>query len=158
MIFVTVGTQLPFPRLIAAMAEEAARLQLEVTAQVGPDPGTWPGLTVHAHLPPPRFEALFAAAEVVVAHAGIGTILSARRMGKPLIICPRDAARGEHRNNHQHATAQQVTDLPGLHVAWETSDLGPLLERRASLAPMHEAESAAHRALIVRLSGFIDAC
>lgn len=160
MIFVTVGTQLPFPRLISAMAAEAARLDLEVAAQVGPGPRPegWHRLTVYDHLPPAKFEALFAAAELVVSHAGIGTILSARRMHKPLIICPRRAALGEHRNEHQRATAQQVAALPGIHVAWETSELGPLLERRAELRPAEDHESPARRALIARLSEFIDAC
>lgn len=160
MILATVGTQLPFPRLIGALDALAPELGEEIVAQTGPrGPGNddlWPNLDVRARLAPAEFDALFAAARVIVAHAGIGTILSARRHGKPLVILPRRHALGEHRNDHQLATARQVAALPGIHVAWEADELGPLLAR-PDLEPAREAESPSHTALIARLRAFIAA-
>lgn len=154
MIFATVGTQLPFDRLVGALDAIAARLDEEIIAQVGVSTGTWRNLTLRAKLPPTEFERCFAAARVVVAHAGVGTILSARRLAKPLIVVPRRHAFGEHRNDHQLATAKHVEGLRGVHVAWEVDEIGPLL-RAPALEPASEAPSAARDALVARLRGFL---
>jgi UDP-N-acetylglucosamine transferase subunit ALG13 len=155
-IFVTVGTQLPFPRLIAQMDEIAGRLDEDVFAQTGPDAGDVKHLKTLTQLTPPEFEEKFRTARVVVAHAGIGTILSAKRYGKPVILLPRRADLGEHRNDHQLATARQVEKLTGVHVAWEADDLEALIAREA-LEPANEEMSATHQALVDRLSAFISA-
>jgi UDP-N-acetylglucosamine transferase subunit ALG13 len=153
-IFATVGTQLPFPRLIASLDALAPELGEPIVAQTGSGGEKWNNLDRREHLAPAEFEALFAAARIVVAHAGIGTILSAKRLGRPLVILPRRHALGEHRNDHQLATARQVEALPGIHVAWQAEDLGPLLAR-SDLAPATEAGSPSHDALIARLRNFI---
>ena len=126
-IFATTGTQLPFPRLIAALDALAPSLDEPVIAQIGPDPTAYPHLETHATLTPGRFDALFAEARIVVAHAGIGTILSARRHGRPLILVPRRFDHGEHRNDHQLATARELEQRAGLSVAWQVKDLAAIL-------------------------------
>lgn len=155
MIFATVGTQLPFPRLIDALNALAPKLDEPIVAQIGASEGDWPNLDVRPNLAPSEFAETFQTARLVVAHAGIGTILSAKKMGKPLVLLPRRHALGEHRNDHQLATAKQVETLPGMHVAWEAEALEALL-LTDSLAPATEAQSPSHAALITRLTGFID--
>lgn len=155
MIFATVGTQLPFARLINALDGLVPTLGEEVVAQVGASEGAWPNLDIRRSLTPAEFEDTFTSARVVVAHAGIGTILSAKRYGKPLVILPRRHALGEHRNDHQLATARQVESLPGIHVAWETEDLARLLQT-PDLPCATEAQSPSHAALIARLKDFIE--
>ncbi|MBM9593917.1 glycosyltransferase [Roseitranquillus sediminis] len=159
MILVTVGTQLPFPRLIDAMERIAAETGERVVAQTGPvsgrGQGAWPHLDQRPTLAPAEFDALFKEARVVVAHAGIGSILSARRHRRPLVILPRRHALGEHRNDHQLATARAVAKLPGIHVAWQADELGPILARE--LDPAGEGGSASRDALIARLKEFIEA-
>ena len=138
MIFATTGTQLPFPRLIAALNALAPGLDEPVIAQIGPDPGSYPNLETHATLSPARFDELFAGARIVVAHAGIGTILSARRHGRPLILMPRRFEHGEHRNDHQLATARELEQRAGLSVAWQAEDLAGMLA-----GPVPEADPLA---------------
>lgn len=154
MIFATVGTQLPFPRLFSALNALAPDLGEEVIAQTGPNAGNWSNLNMRERLAPSDFEQFFSSARIVVAHAGIGTILSAKRHGRPLVILPRRYKLGEHRNDHQLATARQVEKLPGIHVAWETDGLAPLL-KTPGLAAATEAQSPSHAALIARLQEFI---
>ena len=48
---------------------------------------------------PSEFEAVLREASVIVAHAGIGTVLKAYKYRKPIILVPRQAAFGEHRND-----------------------------------------------------------
>ncbi len=160
MIFATTGTQLPFPRLIAALDALAPDLDEPVIAQIGPDPAPYANLETHATLSPDRFEALFEDARIVIAHAGIGTILSARRHARPLVIVPRRFDRGEHRNDHQLATARELADRTGLHVAWQVADL-PALLRDPDLAapPRPDATPPAEGPLadlLAHLRGLVD--
>jgi UDP-N-acetylglucosamine transferase subunit ALG13 len=137
LIFVTVGTQLPFDRLVGKIDSWcASQPDREVIAQVGPSEREFRSMTVERFVTPERFEALFSAADLVVAHAGMGTILSAMEAGKPLLVMPRRAALGEHRNDHQMATAMRLEDRLGLAVAWDEEELplklDTMLERGAS--------------------------
>ncbi len=140
MIFVTVGTQLPFDRLVGSVdAWRESQPRQEVIAQVGPTEREFRSLTVERFVSPERFAALFSSAQVVVAHAGMGTILSAMEVGKPLLVMPRRADLGEHRNDHQMATATRLADRLGLVVAWDEDEiplkLDKMLERGESSAP-----------------------
>jgi UDP-N-acetylglucosamine transferase subunit ALG13 len=138
MIFVTTGTQLAFPRLISAMDGIAPALGERVVAQIGPDPGRYPALDVVTHLTPERFETLVSEARVLVAHAGIGTILTARRHAKPLILMARRHALGEHRNDHQVATLAAISGRTGLYAAADAAELEALLAR-TDLRPAEDA-------------------
>ncbi|ETX13310.1 hypothetical protein OCH239_12440 [Roseivivax halodurans JCM 10272] len=155
MIFATVGTQLPFDRLTRALAGLAPELGEKIVAQVGAFGADQDGLDCRRQLTPAEFEELFTAARVVVAHAGIGTMLSARRWGKPLVVVPRRYALGEHRNDHQVATARQIAEIPGLYVAWKTDELGPLL-RHHNLIPASETETPSRAVLVARLRAFVE--
>jgi len=156
MIFVTTGTQLAFPRLVDAMAKLAPELGEEIIAQIGPDTKPRAGLTIHDALTPAQFETYFKQARVVVAHAGIGSILSAKRYGRPLIMMPRRFDLGEHRNDHQAATAREVEGREGLYIAWSEDDLKALLTG-PELAPARDGESEKSAPLLARIRAFIDA-
>lgn len=155
MIFVTTGTQLPFPRLIEAMDALAPDLGEEVIAQVGPDSASRAHIETRARIAPAEFETLFAQARIVVAHAGIGSILSAKRLRRPLIIVPRRFDLGEHRNDHQQATARELEGLAGVAVAWETDMLRDLLAP-GRVPPADPGLGADAEALIAYLRAFIE--
>ena len=152
MIFATVGTQLPFPRLIAAL--NTLSFDEEVVAQTGQNDIPAANITAFESLSPKDFEHYFTSARVVIAHAGIGTILSAKRYQKPLILFPRRFEFAEHRNDHQLATARQVEAVRGVYVAWTVADIAPLLAR-TDLVAADENASPARERLITRVSNFI---
>jgi len=154
-IFVTVGTQLPFPRLLDAINELAPRLDEEIVAQCGPGVQNWPNLECHHGMAPDEYNALTSKAKVIVSHAGIGTILTAKSHHVPLIVMPRRHEFGEHRNDHQLATARYVDTLQGIHVAWTPADLEPLL-RHPDLTPATNTPGPTYPALLARLRTFID--
>lgn len=62
-------------------------------------------------------------ARIVVAHAGIGTIISARRYGKPLVIVPRRKCYGEHTDDHQSEIAGAMEQEGVVRVVYEVQDL-----------------------------------
>lgn len=132
MILVTVGTQLPFDRLIQAMDMMAPALPHPVFAQTGK--GRYVPLNMEwaASVNASAFDAMAANAAVIVSHAGTGTILLAQKLHKPVVVLARRAVLGEHRNDHQVATAEQMTGRPGVYVAREESELGLVIERALS--------------------------
>jgi UDP-N-acetylglucosamine transferase subunit ALG13 len=127
LILATVGTQLPFPRLIRALDQLAPELGEPIVAQTGKADPSLTNIVQHDNVAPREFDELFKAARIVVAHAGIGTVLAAKKYRKPIILFPRRASFGEHRNDHQMATAEQLAGRPGIYVAWTAEDLKALL-------------------------------
>ncbi len=127
-VFVTVGTQLPFDRLLQAVDNWAAVYpEAVVKAQTGPSTAILQHIHAVPFLPKTDMDAAFAEADVIVGHAGMGTILTGAELGKPVIAMPRSAAMGEHRNDHQTATAKRLSHLPMLHVAKDADAVARLL-------------------------------
>lgn len=129
MILVTTGTQLPFDRLIMAIDELAPSLNEPVFAQIGVSGYRPRNIEWTAKLHPAQFDERVRSASLVVSHAGIGTILRAKRYGKPIILFPRQVIHGEQRNDHQLATCAQLAGEPGIYIARDRLDLCDLLLR-----------------------------
>ena len=89
MIFLTIGTQLPFNRLVHALDDLAPHLPRDIFAQIGQSDYAPVNIQWSAFLAPAEFDARFRAASVIISHAGIGTVLSAQKHRKPLIVVPR---------------------------------------------------------------------
>jgi UDP-N-acetylglucosamine transferase subunit ALG13 len=130
-IFVTVGSQMPFRRLVQAADEWAQdHPGVEMLAQVGNDPSFRPlVLKTFASVSPERFNELVQACELLVAHAGMGSVLTALEYGKPMLLLPRRASLHETRNDHQVATLNWLQDKPGIHPAEDTEALKQKLDR-----------------------------
>jgi UDP-N-acetylglucosamine transferase subunit ALG13 len=134
-ILLTVGSQLPFCRLVRAVDEWcAASGRTDVIAQIG-NPGANgyrpKHLKASEFIAPGEFDALFARADLVIAHAGMGSIISALRNAKPIVIMPRRASLGEHRNEHQQATAARFAGRQNVYVADDETVLAATLQRAA---------------------------
>jgi UDP-N-acetylglucosamine transferase subunit ALG13 len=155
-IFVTVGTQLPFERLIDAVDNWARQHpEVEVFAQTGPTQRP-PKHMQHADfLPPARANMLMRTADLVVAHAGMGSILSALGHARPILVMPRKAAAREHRNDHQIATARWLESRPGVHVAWEEGQIADFLDRRSQLGSGPALPSTADGGLVQQLHDYL---
>jgi len=124
MILVTTGALLPFDRLIAVMDDWAARHpQIDLFAQIGD------GRYVPRHMPYLRMEdragflRRLNGASLVVAHAGIGTILDATALSKPMVLMPRLARWGEHTTDHQTQTVGHLGGRPGIAICQRGSDM-----------------------------------
>jgi len=72
-------------------------------------------------------------ADVVVAHAGVGTALAALEVGKCPVLVPRRLVHGEHVDDHQTQIATELGSR-GLAVSAEADDLtlGHLLAASAT--------------------------
>lgn len=156
MIFVTVGTDNPFDRLVTAVDQWAGQTgRTDVFAQIGRSSLRPRHIESIAFLEPQEFRHRFELASVVISHAGMGTILSALHYCKPLLVMPRRAALGEQRNDHQLATARHLRNLGKIAVA---SDETELIERLGQLDELFVREPIGPHAqpgLIAAIGEFI---
>ena len=107
MIFVTVGSQLPFDRLVGAVdAWAAKRPDVELFGQVGDTTRPPVHFASVSTMSPEEYQRRFAEAELIVGHAGMGTIIAALELGKPLLMLPRLGSLKESRNDNQVGTAR----------------------------------------------------
>lgn len=156
MIFVTVGTDLPFDRLGRVIDEWAgASGRSDVFAQIGETEWRPKHMGYSKFLEPPQFVEKFSKATTIIAHAGMGTILSALRYQKPILVMPRRASLGEQRNEHQLATARRLSEMGKITVAFDENELRGMLERLESLAPREKIGSHASPELISGIRNFI---
>jgi len=108
-------------------------------------------------LSPENFRKTLERASVVVAHAGMGTILSALEVGIPILVMPRSAALREMRNEHQFATARRLAERELVHVALDEDELRQKLDELVRLDPAARIAPIAPEPLIERLRSFIAA-
>lgn len=155
MIFVTIGTQLPFDRLIRIIDNLAPQLNEEIIAQVYKCGFTPKNIKTVEFIAPDEFNSLFDKARLIISHAGMGTILSALQKNKPIIVFPRIAALGEHRNEHQLATARKFKEMRTVNVAMDEEELTALLLNGELTALQHIGNSASP-SLIQSIEDFID--
>jgi UDP-N-acetylglucosamine transferase subunit ALG13 len=144
MIFITVGTQIPFDRLLRMVDEIAPQLQgEEIIAQCCQATYEPRHFRTVQFINPSEFNRIVAEARVVIAHAGIGTILTAMQQQKTLVVVPRQAALHEHRNDHQLATAQNLAHDYDVAVAHNAAELLEAVRRAPVPKPLasHPARS-----------------
>jgi UDP-N-acetylglucosamine transferase subunit ALG13 len=156
MIFATIGTQAPFDRFVKMLDDIAPELGEEIVVQTIRSQYQAKNIKVIGFIQPDKFNDYFSKARLIVAHAGMGTILTALNMGKPIIIVPRIASLGEHRNDHQIATAMRMDELGAVYVAYDEKQLHDLLLRK-DLKPLKHIGNIASKELITSIDKFINA-
>lgn len=143
MIFVTVGSQMPFDRLIRVVDEWALSSGVEVVAQVGQSSLTTKALVRHESLQPQVFAEYVRKCELLVGHAGMGTVLLGHEYRKPMVLMPRRGDLQETRNDHQTATLKWLANKPGIYAAFDEQMLLAFLEQwRAAGLPQALPEAS----------------
>ncbi|GAB4031198.1 PssE/Cps14G family polysaccharide biosynthesis glycosyltransferase [Spirosoma jeollabukense] len=158
MIFVVTGTQEPFDRMVRAIDQVAAMYKtISFIAQVSKSALATPNLQTFDFIPPVEFNNYFDQASLIISHAGTGTIFSALERDKPIIIMPRLAQYGEHRNDHQLATCQVFERLGYVNVAYDEEELKSQVIKLLNTAPqsLHKMGKYASNELIESLQEFI---
>jgi UDP-N-acetylglucosamine transferase subunit ALG13 len=156
MILLSVGTQFPFDRLVRAVDEWAVQTgRDDIVAQIGPSQYKPKMLKCFGLVSPDEFRDLQAKADLIIAHAGMGSILTAMELGKPIIVFPRDHTLGEHRNGHQMATADRFNDTPGIIVVRDTASLAERLNNMDDLLAAQNGPRLELHKLAQNLRSFI---
>ena len=157
MIFVTVGSQQSFDRLIRAVdawAEESG--QQDIFAQIADGQYEPRHMEFCRFLDVTEFNERVEQADLVVAHAGMGIIITALRLNKPLLTLPRRGSLRETRNDHQYATARHLSSAGKLHVAMDESELAQKLDQLEEIQPVGGIGNMASQDLMEAVRGFVE--
>jgi UDP-N-acetylglucosamine transferase subunit ALG13 len=156
MIFATVGTQGPFDRLIRTIDGWAgANGRTEIFAQTGPSDYRSEHIRTKRFIDATEFRERVEAASLVISHAGMGSIITALELGKRIIVMPRLASLGEHRNDHQVATAKRFAEQGAITVAFTEQELIDKLDQLQSLNETGRLTAQASPHLISAIRMFI---
>jgi len=157
MIFVTVGSQEPFDRLIRAVDEWAAsRSRTDVFAQIASSDFEPRHIKFTRFIEPAEFNRVMQETRLIVAHAGMGSIISALELGKPILVMPRRAEFRETRNDHQVATAERFGAQGRILIAEDEHDLPEKLDHALTLGDSARIQTQASPRLIATIRGFLE--
>ena len=157
MIFATVGSQAPFDRLIRALDDWArTRNRTDVIAQIAIATYIPKHIRFIDFVSPSQFRELTHEADVLVAHAGMGSIITALELGKPMVVMPRRALFSETRNDHQVAAAKHFGGKGRIVVAQDEQELPEKLDMALALGESARIGPQASPQLIATIRSFLD--
>lgn len=133
MIFVAVGTQFPFDRLIQCVDEWALANAVSAHAQIADGAYTPRHASWDRFMTTDAFNEKLSAADLIISHAGMGNIITSLESGKPIIVMNRQHRLGEHRNDHQADGLEWMGKLPGVYTATSCAEMQALLARKDDL-------------------------
>jgi UDP-N-acetylglucosamine transferase subunit ALG13 len=144
-VVVTLGT-IPYDfralvdRLLAILPAD-----VEVLWQTGATDVSDLPITAEALMPADELDRRVAEADVVVAHAGTGSALSALEVGRCPVLVPRRAAHDEHVDDHQPLIADLLSER-GLAITAPVDELTlEHLERAAAVAVVERGQPPVYR-------------
>ncbi len=157
-VFASVGSMLPFDRFVRAVDDWAARHpDTPVLVQIGdgayqPRHAEWVRIVAHG-----RYLALLEQSRLFVAHCGIGSIVQALELGRPMLAMPRRASLGEHTTEHQLHTADRFRGTPGLAIADDADALHAAIDAHLGASPerLPRLSTAAPTAMTRRIAAFL---
>jgi len=156
MIFLTVGTQFPFDRLVKAVDQAAGinGFDEKIIAQIGNSSFRPKNFEAAPALEKAVFDRHFTDADSIISHAGMGTITMALDHRKPLLVMPRMKKYGEVVNDHQLAIAKKFEQLGYLLVAYGIEDVPVKIKQLKSFVPRKRRPNA--DVVTARISTFLN--
>lgn len=160
MIFVTVGNHFQsFNRLLREVDELAPRIPQEFVIQRGYSRYRVQNTKYFDFVPIDTAMEYMKMSELVISHAGFGTIMLCKEYGIPILIVPRRKKYGEHMDDHQMeiARALEVRKDNNIYVVYEESQLeGRLREALANKERFLATENIGRKNLIKVIKEFIE--
>ena len=157
MIFVVLGTQkFQLNRLLQKLDEyvEQGLLTDEIYAQIGNSTYKPRHYAYKEFMDKKEFDATIAKADLVIAHSGVGTIITAIHAKKPVVVFPRLAKYKEHVDDHQLDIARAFEMKKYVLCCYENDDL---LEKINKCKSFHFDEYVSQQKQIIGIiKNFLD--
>lgn len=131
-IFVALGTQ-PFPmdrilRELDLLVQESPQGVYDIFAQTGYSKYRPGNFAWQAFLPAQEYAQRIREADLLITHAGAGTMLSALSQQKRIIVCPRKKKLREHVDDHQQQLARKFQEM-GCILVLDGQPLREMIDR-----------------------------
>ncbi len=122
-IFCSVGTQFSHDRMLGYIDRWLERNpDNELVAQIGCSEYQLKNGVSFSSVLPDDFASYLSNSELMITHAGMGNIISCLEIGLPMVVVPRIAELGEHRNNHQLDSIEKFRGSPLVNIAQDESE------------------------------------
>jgi len=156
MIFLTVGTQFPFDRLVQALDDivDQSLIDEEIFAQIGESSYKPRNFESVASLGKRMFDKYVKKASAIISHAGIGIITIALENEKPLLVMPRLKKYGEVVNDHQVTITKKFEKLGHVLAAYGVKELPRKIKQLSTFVP--KARESQIHFVVQRISEFLN--
>lgn len=156
MIFLTVGTQFPFDRLVKTIDELISQngFEQDIFAQIGNSTYRPRSFEYVESLEKSEFDRSVQEASGIISHAGMGTITMALKHSRPILVMPRLKKYGEVVNDHQVAITKKFEKLGYLLAAYNTEELPEKFEQLRTFVP--RKRKAQPQAVAGRIARFLN--
>lgn len=136
-IFLTVGTVMPFDRMIndAHSLKNEGIITEEIFAQVGESDVAPNTMAVQQTLDQETLNGHLKESKIAIVHGGSGSMLGAIRFGCIVIAMPRRADLGEHYDDHQFELVGAFRDMGLVIEARTKDDLADAIKKARTMAP-----------------------
>ncbi|MEG2621156.1 MAG: PssE/Cps14G family polysaccharide biosynthesis glycosyltransferase [Bacilli bacterium] len=138
MILILLGTQDdPFTRILDAIVENVknGKIKDHVIAQIGSTKYDSTLIETFDFLPQKELNKYVEAANVIITHGGVGTIIECLKMNKKIIAVPRLKKYGEHTNDHQLQIIAEFTDRKYVIPLYNVDEINDCLKKTESFIP-----------------------
>jgi beta-1,4-N-acetylglucosaminyltransferase len=155
MIFLAVGTQFPFDRLVRAVDDclDAGIIEEEIFGQIGNSSYKPRNFSYTDFLDKKEFDQSLINASGVIGHAGIGIIKTALDNEKPLLVMPRLRIYHEVVHDHQVEIAKKFEMLGHILAAYTEQELSVKAQELKHFIP--NKREAQVKAVVKRISDFL---
>ena len=147
MIFVITGSQkFPFDRLIREMDRLKGEgiIRDEVVAQIGAATYEPKAFKWQRFMDKSSFDKAIADCDLLVTHAGEGSIMTGLLKGKKVIAVPRYAKLGEHVSDHQVQIAEQFADSDLVRMCLDVDTLPQMIAEMEEFTPREYISNTEH--------------
>jgi len=129
-ILITVGTVMPFDRMVSGVSllKKEGRLSGPIVAQIGNSKTKFEGIDAFESCSFAELNERMNIADIVICHGGSGSILGALKAGCHVIAMARKHEYGEHYDNHQTDITNAFWEMGLISVAKDENDLWRAIE------------------------------
>ena len=132
-LFVSVGFRFPMDRLLQSVDQFLTQhAGFSAIAQTGKTHRRFNNFEMHDFLSEELFRQHAQQADIHISHAGMGNILLAAELQKPIVIMPRKSSLAEHVNDHQIGTAQAFQNRGFIYVVNDFEELSAAIQAAQS--------------------------
>lgn len=124
LIFVVLGThELPFTRLLNEVERlvDKGVLNNDIIVQAGHTPFESDNMTIYKFVTYEQMDQLYEQADLIITHAGTGSVITGLKKGKVVIAVPRLKKYGEHNDDHQLQLLNAFVEQ-GHILAWQDGE------------------------------------
>ena len=158
--FVSVGNaRQPFVRLVRGVLGIVQELPQPVVIQHGNTPAEDDRRCVWVpFVGMEEFARKLSEAELVIIHAGAGSIIHALQAGRTPVVMPRRSAYGEHVDDHQVELAEALARERRVVLAMEPENLVEAAREALTRQRIHEERHVAEPRLVALVRGALERC